>query len=197
MNCDVSRPSDRSNRYLYSLKQAKHTCGSCHETESSQQLRQSARPRRGRRHCRQTDLQPNDKKAMGRMAAAFEIFRGAVFRPEGAGTNQPGAERSAASGGDDKWSRSPKRATQTEAWLVSPFQGRGDASETIVRFLPRNKAEIRGAGMRERNGDGSSLRLLFANQPPLSTIVKRWDICGRDIERERFYSPATVISNGE
>ncbi len=30
--------------------------------------------------------------AMGRMTASFGLFRSAVGRPEGAGTNQPGAE---------------------------------------------------------------------------------------------------------
>jgi hypothetical protein len=53
--------------------------------------------------------------------ASFGIFRGAVGRPEGAGTDQPGAECNAAPGGGN-WSPSPERATQTDASIVSPFQ---------------------------------------------------------------------------
>ncbi len=50
-------------------------------------------------------------------------LNGAVGRPEGAGTNQPGAERSAAPGGRRNCSPSPERAAQTDPWIVSPFQG--------------------------------------------------------------------------
>ncbi len=46
-------------------------------------------------------------------------LNGAVDRPEGAETDQPGAERSAAPGGSGNWFPSPERAAQTEAWIVS------------------------------------------------------------------------------
>ncbi len=50
-------------------------------------------------------------------------LNGAVGRPEGAETDQPGAERSAAPGGRGNGSTSPERAAQTDGWIVSPFQG--------------------------------------------------------------------------
>ncbi len=49
---------------------------------------------------------------------AFEIFRGAVVCPEGAGAYQPGAECNAAPGGGGDWFPSPEGATQTDPSIV-------------------------------------------------------------------------------
>jgi hypothetical protein len=55
--------------------------------------------------------------------AAFRILRAAVLRPEGAGTDQPGAECSAAPGSGANGPRSPEGAPQADASIVSPLQG--------------------------------------------------------------------------
>ncbi len=60
-------------------------------------------------------------------------LNGAVGRAEGAETHQPGAERSAAPGGSGNCSPSPERATQTDAWIVSPFQGFIRRRDTLPR----------------------------------------------------------------
>jgi hypothetical protein len=49
----------------------------------------------------------------------FGIFRAVVACPEGAGTDQPGAECSAAPGGGGDWSPSPEAAAQADASIVS------------------------------------------------------------------------------
>jgi hypothetical protein len=54
---------------------------------------------------------------------AFGILRAAVVCPEGAGTDQPGAECSAAPGGGGDWFPSPEGATQPDASIVPPLQG--------------------------------------------------------------------------
>ncbi len=63
-------------------------------------------------------------------------LNGAFGRPEGAETDQPGAERSAAPGGSGHCSPSPERAAQTEASIVSPFQGSFTA---MIRYPGRRR----------------------------------------------------------
>ncbi len=76
------------------------------------------------------------KHALGRMTPSFGIFRGSVGHPEGALTNQPGA-RSAAPGGSGNCFLSPERATQTDGWIVSPFQGLFAA---MIRYPGRRRS---------------------------------------------------------
>jgi hypothetical protein len=85
-------------------------------------------------------------RLMRSIPPAFRILRAAVLRPEGAGTDQPGAECSAAPGSGANGSRSPEGATQTDASIVSPLQG----------FLA---ALIRYPGRRRRSHNSRRLAL--------------------------------------
>ncbi len=75
--------------------QAKRTCGPCRETGS------------------EFAGAGND----GKGTSSFGIFRCVVGRPEGAETDQPGAERSAAPGGDDLFAAMIRYSSDLLTWF--------------------------------------------------------------------------------